>query len=533
MRTIEDLKLAIAILAENISTTKPYHRLVSSTYVFTIWQTAPSGAFVTALINKIEHPAKQARLASLRNRCTQTALLSPSESVKQMLDAHSLSDGAIRLLVKQTAFRGLIKRSTIPPEDRVHHGKGNRNSENGRWYLQAPGDPPPRRSASTTIIGSQRRRPGEPDGPSSPLPREAREPGRITHTPISGRSSREQTHIPDSISAAELALKGSEFHTEHFTRHLLHFGTDRLMVLDNNAAADFGDQRGNDEVSYGVASVSVPHVHAEGRIERPTRGIRFWRTLEEDPSSHIVIHNITSLDLNNWVRNAKKADEGLLFIHGFNVSFDEALWRTAQICHDLKFPGVKLCYSWASCGKLQSYPADEATVDWSESHLRSFLTEVTSKLGLSRLHIIAHSMGNRALLGVLESWENTPGTTPISQIVLAAPDIDAGRFRQIARVFKKYEQVTLYASTKDRAINLSKALRKLARAGDASPPIVMPDLSTVDVSAAGAEIFGLGHSYFATSTKVFRDLYYIIRERFPPDRRAGIKITDLGHYELM
>jgi hypothetical protein len=60
----------------------------------------------------------------------------------------------------------------------------------------------------------------------------------------------------------------------------------------------------------------------------------------------------------------------------------------------------------------------------------------------------------------------------------------------------------------------------------------MQDLSTVDVTSAGAEIFGLGHSYFATSSKVFRDLYYIIQERLTPDRRAGVKINELGHYEL-
>ncbi|WP_122815444.1 alpha/beta fold hydrolase, partial [Pseudomonas viridiflava] len=111
-----------------------------------------------------------------------------------------------------------------------------------------------------------------------------------------------------------------------------------------------------------------------------------------------------------WYDNAKSylakcsetstSHEGLLFIHGYNVSIDAALWRSAQLCHDLKFPGLMLCFSWASLGSTTGYPADEATVDWSAAHLKEYLTNVTENLGLTSLHIVAHSMGNRALLAV-------------------------------------------------------------------------------------------------------------------------------------
>ncbi|WP_162868404.1 alpha/beta hydrolase, partial [Pseudomonas viridiflava] len=104
---------------------------------------------------------------------------------------------------------------------------------------------------------------------------------------------------------------------------------------------------------------------------------------------------------------------------------------------------LMLCFSWASLGSTTGYPADEATADWSAAHLKEYLTNVTENLGLTSLHIVAHSMGNRALLAVLEDWENKPGATAISQIILAAPDVDAKRFKQFGRVFNLYEQVTL------------------------------------------------------------------------------------------
>ncbi|MCP6082769.1 alpha/beta hydrolase, partial [Klebsiella pneumoniae] len=84
----------------------------------------------------------------------------------------------------------------------------------------------------------------------------------------------------------------------------------------------------------------------------------------------------------------------------------------------------------------------------------------------------------------------------------AAPDIDSDRFKQIGRVFNSYEQVTLYASKTDRAILASAKVHKNPRAGGADPMIVMNYLSAIDVSSAGKDMFGLGHSYFANKSKV-------------------------------
>lgn len=529
MRTTRELKLAIAILAHNTTTSKHHHRVVSSTYLFTTWQTAAEGKFIENLRSGISRPALLNHFDELVNQSDHDELLPESGRVKEILTAHPLTDGSVRKLVRGAPFKKLIKaslkssrpQSVSPVQSRVLP------SERG-WriykHIKGPIRQPlgkPRFMRGFQEAKRRSRNPAIPlINPSSPImkmsPRD-----KLLPEPKAG----------DVVKVKPVQAPPQK--PDNFTRHIVHFGTDRLLSIDEDGDVSFGSERGSDKVNYGFATVSVPHAHEEGKLERPVTKWKFWRDTREDPNEHIVIHKLMPLDADDWARNASLSEgEGLLFIHGYNVDFDEALWRATQISHDLKFNGLKLCYSWASKGNVLDYPSDEATVDWSQKHLREFLTHVTTNLGLSRLHIIAHSMGNRALLGVLETWKHTEGMTPISQIVLAAPDIDTGRFRQIAEVFNQFEQVTLYASRKDRAIRLSQKLRSLGRAGDASPPIVMDALSTVDVTSAGAEMFGLGHGYFAGASKVFRDLYYIIKNRLKPDDRAGVRKSVEGHFIL-
>ena len=88
--------------------------------------------------------------------------------------------------------------------------------------------------------------------------------------------------------------------------------------------------------------------------------------------------------------------EAFVFVHGFNVTFEDAARRTAQLAYDLGFKGAPILYSWPSKGSLFSYAADEATIDWTVPHLKEFLEEIAFKSGAEVLHIIAQSMGNRA-----------------------------------------------------------------------------------------------------------------------------------------
>jgi len=215
--------------------------------------------------------------------------------------------------------------------------------------------------------------------------------------------------------------------------------------------------------------------------------------------------------------------ELMVFIHGYNVDFESAVRRTAQLAVDLPFRGVPVCYSWPSQGTLLGYKVDENNVAWTVSHLRDFLTDLASKSGARSINLVAHSMGNRALTAALSEINLIRGndSPPLfDRVVLAAPDIDADYFRRdlANRILGTAEQVTLYASSNDRALIASKQVHGYPRAGDAGANIVVvPGIETIDVS--GIDLSLLGHSYYGDSRAILTDLFELMHQRLPASQR--------------
>jgi esterase/lipase superfamily enzyme len=128
---------------------------------------------------------------------------------------------------------------------------------------------------------------------------------------------------------------------------------------------------------------------------------------------------------------------------------------------------------------------------------------VLAQSGAQEIYIVAHSMGNRLVTAVVPKIGQTvPGARArIKDIVLAAPDVDAEVFkRDIApRLPQAASNITLYASSKDWALTLSKTVHSgQARAGDTSGRItIVPSIDTIDASSLAADF--LGHSYVGSS----------------------------------
>jgi esterase/lipase superfamily enzyme len=211
-----------------------------------------------------------------------------------------------------------------------------------------------------------------------------------------------------------------------------------------------------------------------------------------------------------------------VFVHGFNVGFNDAACRAAQIGFDLQIPGVMGFFSWPSKARmsLTDYMADEATVEASEPYLTEFLTAFAAKSGADRVHVIAHSMGNRGLLRSMERVVARAGSAagvPFGEVVLAAPDVDERSFRNLARSCTSLaERTTLYASSKDRALASSGILHDHPRAGYTPPVTVVPPIETVEVS--NIDFTFLGHGYYAAARDLLHDLHGLLINRSPPPR---------------
>jgi len=310
---------------------------------------------------------------------------------------------------------------------------------------------------------------------------------------------------------------------ESYNAITVFYGTDRdIESIDNEVF--FRATRGS-KVAYGSCIVSVPKRHVSGEFEIK-KWWEFWQ--HEDPNKYFVLINTKVMEEGEFFLEITKktANSALIFIHGYNVSFSDAAKRTAQICYDLKFEGAPFFFSWPSQGKETLYTVDEQNIAWSEKNITLFLQKVLEIDKFDRVYLIAHSMGNRALTGALTSiLHNFPQyKSKLTEIILTAPDIDAEIFkRDIAPVITQAgAPITLYASSNDRALYLSKKMHGYKRAGDTDNGILVCNgIETIDATRVNTSF--LGHSYFGDEKSVLADIYYVVSQSIRPNQRFSLK----------
>jgi esterase/lipase superfamily enzyme len=279
------------------------------------------------------------------------------------------------------------------------------------------------------------------------------------------------------------------------------------------AISDFYGTEDSRQLSYGRTTVSIPSKHRMGDLELP----QLWK-LERtpDPSKHFVVTSIDPLDtamalslLEESVGNSRDKSL-LLFVHGFNVSFIEAALRTAQLTHDLRFPGIAMFYSWPSAGSFWGYLHDEESAELAKRLFTQLLDDI-SRLNVDNIYIVAHSMGNRIVGSVLASKADDKKLVGrIREILLAAPDINATVFKeQIAPQLEGLQSAhkTIYASSSDLALAASKVVHGFRRVGESTGGVLtFPGIDTVDASKTAPVVRAFGHSYILDSISVLNDV---------------------------
>ncbi len=291
-------------------------------------------------------------------------------------------------------------------------------------------------------------------------------------------------------------------------------------------------------LNVGFTEVTIPRSHQKGRVEQPS----IYRVeLSERKDRHVTIQKIQPASVDEYFDSLKSKIEdssshsAMIFIHGYNVQFEDAVRRTAQIANDLEFDGAPIVYSWPSHGTLTSYSVDEANVNWTVTHLEQFLMDVHEKTGVSQLHVVAHSMGNRALVGALERLALThPEAQPmLGQVVLAAPDLDADEFRTryAKAVATCSRQTTLYTSETDKALLASMTVHGYNRLGLLTKQTpTFAGIDTIDVSPVDTSL--LGHSYYGSHPLLIKDLRALMELGQPPSLRTWLTNLNLAPNEM-
>lgn len=251
-------------------------------------------------------------------------------------------------------------------------------------------------------------------------------------------------------------------------------------------------------VSFGKARVEVSDERSVGIL--PSRiGVRVPTPLEE------------------WKKQLGGSIEWgvLVFTHGFNVRFEEAIQRAAQLAVDLKFQGRVVLLSWPAGGNggLLAQTLINRTYDLNRRHALSSVEPATQVLReLSSLwipmQVVVHSMGHEVILPALSRLPTESGRVVVQELLLNAPDFDPDEFRKILPALKAVTgRITLYCSDKDHAMMASKKVNHQERLGSCIRQEGVDVVNVSEVDDPG--LTGLGHGYYA-SRPVLTDVRQVL-----------------------
>ena len=369
--------------------------------------------------------------------------------------------------------------------------------------------------------------------PSAPMPNSVARADRPRPTIVPTTTVSGITPIPSTEDAVCKKFPALCQHKEKDVRSVeFLFATTRAESPSTTMKISFSGSRAT-KLTFGAARVRIPEKHEIGQIELPEK-IGFWGytiyETKEDETKHFTIKSVVKLDEQDWgdLIKSTNSKEALIFVHGYNTTFEDALYRNAQIIWDLQYKrGPSILFTWASKGQALDYIYDQQSALLARAAFLKLLKMLRDDYKIEKINVLAHSMGNLIVLDALADEERTQNPVRISELVLAAPDVDRDYFLQVApKVRKITAGMTLYCSATDKAMIASRELASAPRAGDVPPngPIIVPDIDTIDVTALGQEFLGLNHDVFAADRSVMNDIKVILTSGIrPPDARSEVR----------
>ncbi len=225
----------------------------------------------------------------------------------------------------------------------------------------------------------------------------------------------------------------------------------------------------------------------------------------------------------------------LVFVHGFNNRFEEAVYRFAQIVHDSGARAAPVLFTWPSRGSLFAYIYDRESANYSRDALERVLATLARNPQVREVSIMAHSMGNWLTLETLRQMAIRNGRVPVKirNVMLAAPDVDTGVFAtQMAQMGEQRPNFTLFVSQDDRALAISRRLAGgINRLGAIDPEqepfrsqLARNRITVLDLTKLRAGD-GTNHNKFAESPEVVR----FIGQRLVDGQRINDNEAGFGH----
>lgn len=286
------------------------------------------------------------------------------------------------------------------------------------------------------------------------------------------------------------------------------------------------------DVHYDRFVFSVPPDRKGTTINYPDR--------KPDPKNQFIVTNRETLSLDQLVQDAIKSAKSdgtvAVFVHGYNYSYQEALFRTAQMSADAVAISPPIMFSWPSAASVTGYLADKDAALYSRTQLDSLLKALAKAPKIKRVVLFAHSMGGFLSMEVARQLKLQGRDDILAklQIVLAAPDIDIDVFKsQLRDIGRIPNPVTLLVSKSDDALSISSFVSgERPRVGmlDINDPLIQETakaehLTVIDISSLKSSD-GLGHDRYAALARFSGDLVKAESQMRANGRNVGAFVFD-------
>jgi len=316
----------------------------------------------------------------------------------------------------------------------------------------------------------------------------------------------------------------------------IYFVTNR-NVISETAAPWFGTEQ-----SKSVSNLRIGYATIDLEQSPPKLGEVFVSPENGQDSDGTAsgVRVAPQFSLFGEIQGKMKTDtpDTILFIHGFDYKFDEALVGLGLLKQRLNLggfgPANMVVFTWPSDGEMIpyiSYASDRRDAkDSGEAggrallQLTSFLNKLTvNDICRGRIHIVAHSMGNYVLRNALQALvKQLPATPPtlFEQILLIAADEDYDALEldfKLSPLAHLTKRIHVYYNACDLALDISNYTkgnpRRLGSRGPRNSSAIADSMILVDASTiARGGLDDLSYHH-----------YYLISPEMAPDMAQSLK----------
>ncbi|MBV2142451.1 alpha/beta hydrolase [Falsochrobactrum sp. TDYN1] len=278
-----------------------------------------------------------------------------------------------------------------------------------------------------------------------------------------------------------------------------------------NPGTLFSGER-DDDISLTDIAVSIPPAK-----NRKVGEVQWPKKLPPDPTKDFTTVKVVPLDgetgATRWLHeHLTKTRRAMVFVHGFNNTYEDSVYRFAQIVYDSGADVAPIIFTWPSRASIFDYNYDKESTNYSRDALEKILRRIAADPQVKDITVMAHSMGSWLTVEALRQMAIRDGRVnpKITDVILASPDLDVDVFgKQYAAMGKDHPRFTLFTSRDDRALSISRRISgNIDRLGQINPSVEpyrtaleKAGITVIDLTELKAGD-RLNHSKFAASPEV-------------------------------